>query len=457
MIDSTLPLLTQGYAWLPDLRRRHGGDTVVRTRLGGRAAVALHGREAVEFFYDGRHVIRHGALPTPVLDTLFGRGAVHTLDGGVHRVRKDMFVSLLMADQGIEALLSRVREYWSQAVESWAGREVVLFDETAGVLARAVCDWTGLPVSEAQARELTADCVAMVDGFATPGPRHWRARGARRRQEGRLARTVEEVRRGVAHLGLAVPRGDSAGARSAGPHSAGPHSAGPHSAGPHSAGARSALKTVSRHRDADGRLLDARTAAVELLNVIRPTVAIAWFAVFAAHALHRDPAQRIALRSDPGPYARAFAHEVRRFYPFVPFLSGLVPQDVEFRGETIRQGSLVLLDVYGHHHDPALWPDPYRFDPQRFLGREPALGDLIPQGGGDARTGHRCPGEDIAVQVLAELAAALAGLDFDVPEQDLTIPIHRIPTRPRSGFVASFPGRADVGAAAGAREAAGRG
>ncbi|MFJ4775708.1 cytochrome P450 [Streptomyces sp. NPDC088762] len=432
VIDSTLPLLAQGYAWLPDLRRRRGGDTVVRTRYAGRRAVALHGPEAVAFFYDERHVLRHGALPAPVLDTLFGRGAVHTLDGDVHRVRKDMFVSLLMADQGIEALLSRVREHWGRAVESWPGREVVLFDETARVLARAVCDWTGVPVSEAQAHELAADCLAMVDGFATAGPRHWKARGARRRQERRLARTVEEERGGVAHLGAAAHPGDTAGARSV-------------------------LETVSRHRDADGRLLDARTAAVELLNVIRPTVAIAWFAVFAAHALHRDPGQRAALRADPGPYARAFAHEVRRFYPFVPFVGGLAARDVDFGDETIRAGSLVLLDVYGHHHDPALWPDPYRFDPRRFLGREPGAGDLIPQGGGDARTGHRCPGEDITVTVLAELATALAELDFDVPEQDLGIPIHRIPTRPRSGFAVSFPARTAAGAAAGARGAAGRG
>ncbi|MBT2452370.1 cytochrome P450 [Streptomyces sp. ISL-43] len=409
MIDSTVPLLVQGYGWLPDLRRRRGGATVVRTRLAGRRAVVLHGPEAVEFFYDERHVVRHGALPTPVLDTLFGRGAVHTLDGDAHRVRKDMFVTLLMADRGVEALLARVRRHWSRAVESWAGHEVVLFEETARVLARAVCDWTGLPVSQAQTLELADDCLAMVDGFATPGPRHWRARGARRRQERSLARVIEEVRGGVVHLDAAARADDSAGNRRA-------------------------LETVAWHRDAGGRLLDSRTAAVELLNIIRPTVAIAWFAVFAAHALHRDPRRRDELRADTGPYARAFAHEVRRFYPFVPFVAGLAPRDAVFHGETIREGTLVVLDVYGHHHDPALWPDPYRFDPHRFLGATTTPGDLIPQGGGDARTGHRCPGEDISMAVLSELATALAGLDLDVPEQDLTIPLDRIPTRPRSGF-----------------------
>ncbi|GAA3374392.1 cytochrome P450 [Streptomyces racemochromogenes] len=413
LIDSTVPLLTQGYAWAPDLRRRHGDPPAVRTRLMGRPALLLHGPAAVDFFYDERHVLRDGALPGPVLDTLFGRGAVHTLDGERHRVRKALFVSLLMRDGSVDRLTTLVRRHWAAAVDGWEGRGAVLFDEAATVLARAVCDWTGLAVPEDAAREIAEDCVAMVDGFATPGPRHWRARRARARQEESLARTVEELRGGVTRLHQALPPG----------------------------GGNTALEAVARHRDADGRLLDPRTAAVELLNVIRPCVAVAWFVAFAAHALHRRPRLADALRADDGAYARAFAHEVRRFYPFVPFVGGLAARDLRFGGQAVPEGTLVLLDVYGHHHDPALWPDPYRFDPLRFLGREPGPGALIPQGGGDARTGHRCPGEDITVGLLAEFASALAGLDTEVPEQDLRIPLHRIPTRPRSGFTVSVPSR----------------
>ncbi|MEU7556652.1 cytochrome P450, partial [Streptomyces sp. NPDC044571] len=156
----------------------------------------------------------------------------------------------------------------------------------------------------------------------------------------------------------------------------------------------------------------------------------------AAHALHRNPALRERLRADDGAYARAFAHEVRRFYPFVPFVGGLAAGDLGFSGRRIPEGTLVLLDVYGHHHDPVLFERPYRFEPERFLGREPGAAELIAQGGGDPRTGHRCPGEDVAVAVLAALAAELARLDRSpVSGQDLTIPLNRIPTRPRSGFV----------------------
>ncbi|MCJ1676440.1 cytochrome P450 [Streptomyces sp. APSN-46.1] len=413
LTDSTLSLLAHGYAWAPDLRRAHDGAPLVRTRLMGRPAALLHGPEAVAFFYDEEHAQRHGALPASVLDTLFGRGAVHTLDGTAHRVRKQMFTSLLMSPQRVADLTARVESAWRDAVTGWEGRSVVLFDEVATLLARAVCDWSGLPVPEEAAREIAEDCVAMVDGFATPGPRHIKARRARRRQEQGLARVVTDV-------------------RALGSHAAG---GGGFGRSGHSAPAGSPLEVVALHREPDGTLLDPHTAAVELLNIIRPTVAIAWFAVFAAHALHRHPGHREQLVEGGPAQARAFAHEVRRFYPFVPFLGALAARDLTFADTEIAAGTLLLLDVYGHHHDPELWERPYHFDPRRFLDREPGRDELIPQGAGDAHTGHRCPGEDITVSLLTTLAPALAALEADVPQQDLSIPLSRIPTRPHSGFV----------------------
>ncbi|MFI1936254.1 cytochrome P450 [Streptomyces purpureus] len=395
--DSTAALLLKGYTWLPD-RLRRGGAGPVRTRLLGRPAVALHGPEAVGFFYDERNVRRRDALPGPVLDTLFGRGAVHTLDGEAHRVRKALFVERLTDAEAVSALVERVREEWRRAFEARGGT-VVLFDEAALVLARAVSAWAGIALSEAWTRRLARDAVAMVDGFATPGPRHLRARVARLRQQRRIERLVNRRRS---------------------------HGDGP---GP----APTVLSAVTWHRDADGRLLDARTAAVELLNVVRPTVAIAWFVTFAAHALHRWPEHRDRLADEPA-YALAFAHEVRRFYPFAPFLGGLAARDTTWQGTPVPEGTMLLLDVYGHNHDPALWPDPYHFHPDRFLGRAPGADEMIPQGGGDAATGHRCPGEDITVAVLKALSAELATLDHTVPDQDLRISLRRIPARPRSGF-----------------------
>ncbi|MER7521098.1 cytochrome P450 [Streptomyces sp. NPDC126499] len=407
--DHTLALLLKGYDWLPAVRRRHDGDGAVATRLLGRPVRVLHGPEAVSFFYDERHARRGGALPGPVLDTLFGRGAVHTLDGPEHRARKALFLSWLTDPEAVAALTARVCEEFRETFARLGGREVSLFDEGALVLARAVGGWAGLPGHDAASAErLARDCVAMVDGFATPGPRHLRARRARARQEALLRAAVVRAREtgsweSRAREGAAAPP-------------------------------RTPFEAVVAHREADGSALDAATAAVELLNIVRPTIAITWFTTFAAHAMREDPALRRRLADDePAGLATSFAHEVRRFYPFVPFLGALAPDGVVLDGEPVPRGTMLLLDVYGQNHDPALWDEPFRFVPDRFLGASPHPQGLIPQGGGP-REGHRCPGEDITIAVLSALARELALLDFTVPDQDLRIPLHRIPTRPRDGL-----------------------
>jgi fatty-acid peroxygenase len=393
-------LLTKGFAWLPDLRRSSGRRTVP-TRLMGVRATALEGPAAARFFYDEDHVRRSGAIPEPVQATLFGKGAVHTLDGEAHRVRKAMFVALLMREDGIASLVQRATTAWDDAVKEWARQDrIVLFEESANVIAGAVSRWAGVPVTDAEVPALARDLQALVDGFATAGPRHWRARRARGRRERWLAGLVEDVRAGRA----TVAEG-------------------------------SAVDVVARHVEADGTQLDPRLCAVELLNIIRPTVAISWFLAFSAHALIRWPECRERLRSGDSAYAEAFAHEVRRFYPFAPFIGGRAPWDVEWDGRRIPENSMVLLDLYGQNHDPDVWGDPYAFRPERFLGRDIGPFELVPQGGGDPRTGHRCPGEQMTVALLSALVVRLARLTFDVPEQDLSIPLRRIPTRPRSGVL----------------------
>jgi fatty-acid peroxygenase len=392
VLDQTLAVPIKGYAWLPDLRRRTHGQPV-SLRLMGKPAVAIGGPAAARFFYAAGNIQRHDAIPGMVLDTLFGRGAVHTLDGHEHELRKALFVALLIGD-GVDTLAKHVGTAFDEAADRWRGGPAIsLFDETAKVIAEAVRDWVGVPQAEPDPDGLARDLVAMVDGFATLGPRHARARRARRRQEKRLARLIEDVRR-----------------REPEP---------------------SALSTIAHHT-ADGYLMDARTAAVELLNVIRPATAVTYLVAFAAHAMERRPQTRPRVADDDR-YALAFAHEVRRFYPFAPFLGGLAARDLYFQRTPIPRGAMVLLDVYGQHHDERVWPEPYRFAPERFVDRPVGEFELIPQGGGNPRTGHRCPGEQITVALLQTIAQRLARLDYHLPPQDLSIDLSRIPARVAGG------------------------
>jgi len=154
-------------------------------------------------------------------------------------------------------------------------------------------------------------------------------------------------------------------------------------------------------------------------------------------ALHEHPEWRHRLADtepDQGAVA-AFAQEVRRRYPFVPVLAAVAREDQDVLGVPVPRGGLVVLDVHGTDHDPTHWPDPDRFDPDRFLAGPVDPDTLVPQGGGDVATGHRCPGEDVVLTMIAVATRTLARLDYTLPPQDLEVDLSRVPTRPRSGVL----------------------
>ena len=396
--DDSLALLAQGYAFLPNRRRREGRSSF-RFGLMGKDALAGIGPDWARRVYDEQLVERSTALPGLVRNTLVGDGAVHTLDGAAHRHRKGFFLRSLDG-AGVCSLAQEVLRSWDDAQDRWrrAG-EIVLFDEAAEVLLDAVWRWAGLP-EDVRSATAASDMVAMVDAFGAVGPRNLRGRRARSRQERALSALVEDVR---------------AGRRTAPPGSV--------------------LDAAAWLRDLDGGLVAAEVSAVEILNLVRPTVATPWFLTDVAHALARRPDLRDGLASEDPVLVRSFAHEVRRFYPFAPFIGGTVVKTSEWEGLVARPGDMVLLDIWGQNHAAELWEDPYTFDPRRFDGVDLDPWTLVPQGAGKVEHGHRCPGEPGVQLVLEVLLPRLAALDAAVPEQDDRIPLTRVPTRPRSGMV----------------------
>uniref|UniRef100_A0A8C1KX63 Uncharacterized protein n=1 Tax=Cyprinus carpio TaxID=7962 RepID=A0A8C1KX63_CYPCA len=62
-------------------------------------------------------------------------------------------------------------------------------------------------------------------------------------------------------------------------------------------------------------------------------------------------------------------------------------------GHFIPKNTIIIPNLYGAHHDPEVWDDPYSFKPERFLeGGGGSLRALIPFGGG----ARLCLGEAIA-------------------------------------------------------------
>lgn len=276
----------------------------------------------------------------------------------------------------------------------------MLYDEARELLTRAVCAWSGVPLPEDQVAARTAQLSAMFHDAASFGLPHWRARAARRRAERWIQDLIQHVRNGS----LEPP-------------------------------AESAARVIALHRDAQGRHLDPRVAAVELINVLRPTVAVSVFIVFAARALQLHPECMHKVVADAA-YLEFFVQEVRRYYPFLPAVAARVAHDFEWNGFRLRARERVLLDLYGTNHDPRTWTDPDAFRPERFAAWDGSPLNVIPQGAGDHYRNHRCPGEWITIALTKAAVLFLArDVRYEVPEQDLSLEMSRMPALPRSRFV----------------------
>ncbi len=57
-----------------------------------------------------------------------------------------------------------------------------------------------------------------------------------------------------------------------------------------------------------------------------------------------------------------------RKYPGVPMLLRTCTKDYQVPDSkfVIERGTLVYIPIYGLHHDPQYFPDPEKFDPDRF-------------------------------------------------------------------------------------------
>ncbi|XP_055603794.1 uncharacterized protein LOC129752029 [Uranotaenia lowii] len=67
-------------------------------------------------------------------------------------------------------------------------------------------------------------------------------------------------------------------------------------------------------------------------------------------------------------YMERVIKETLRLYPPVPFISRVITEDVKcHQGGTIPQGTVMNIELYDLHRDPEQFPDPERFDPDRFL------------------------------------------------------------------------------------------
>ncbi|MGI8483947.1 MAG: hypothetical protein ACR2OU_06760 [Thermomicrobiales bacterium] len=221
-------------------------------------------------------------MPQTTLRLLQDKGSVAVLNGDAHHNCKQMFMSM-MTPERITAFVDLTIEEWQLQLQKWAQAEQVnLHDAVREVLTRAICRWAGIPqLTSREALRRTHEFSAMIEGAGSLGPRNWRGLLMREFNERWCRDIITSIRSGK----LDVP-------------------------------AESAAHIIAWNRDLNGALLDPKIASVELINILRPTVAVGRFIVFAALALHEPPDFRAQLQNGTDDDLECFVQEVRRFYPF---------------------------------------------------------------------------------------------------------------------------------------------
>lgn len=404
-IDHTMALMQEGYSFIKNRVNQHQSD-LFETHLLGEKVICMTGAEAAKIFYDSERFMRKGAAPKRIQKTLFGENAIQGMDGKAHQHRKQLFMSL-MTPKHQKQLAELVMSKLEAAINPWSKKDqIVLFEEFNKILCESACQWAGVPLQSSEVASRAEDFAALIDGFGAVGPRYWKGKNARTRTEAWISGIIDDVRLGR----RTVSEG-------------------------------TALHSMAFFQQSDGTHMNTKMAAIELINVLRPIVAISTFITFAATALHKYPKYKEKLRTGGNGYIEMFAQEVRRYYPFGPFVGARVRKDFIWNECYFKKGMLVLLDMYGTNHDPRIWDQPNEFNPGRFRDwayKYPTgnLFEFIPQGGGETAKTHRCPGEGITVEVMKVGIDFLVNkIEYSVPKQVLSYPLNKIPTLPESGFI----------------------
>jgi cytochrome P450 len=153
-------------------------------------------------------------------------------------------------------------------------------------------------------------------------------------------------------------------------------------------------------RDEDGQPMndaELRDELVTALTAGHETSAsqLAW----AIERIAREPRIQARLHAelDAGEddaYLVATINEILRRRPVLPAPEPrMVKQPIEIGGIEYQPGVVLFASAYLMHHDPAIYPDPYAFEPERFLEQAPGTYTWIPFGGGR----RRCLGASFAL------------------------------------------------------------
>jgi cytochrome P450 len=155
--------------------------------------------------------------------------------------------------------------------------------------------------------------------------------------------------------------------------------------------------------------------------------------VWALYHIYRDEALRARLADEVAqahtpaemvalPCLAAVIKETLRMHPPVPIVLRRLTGPTTIGGVPYSSGQIVGIALYALHFNPAIWTDPERFRPERFLDTRVSPFEFAPFGGGY----RRCIGAAFASSELSiAIATIMKTLELRMPARDRARPAPR--------------------------------
>jgi cytochrome P450 len=359
------------------LTRSYGRCVTVRVPVFGDAVLVADPALAKQVFTTSPDVL-HNIQPN--LSRLLGKGSVFGLEGAEHRRRRKLLTppfhgkSIAAYERIVEEETMREMASWPEGVE-FATLEPMM-RITLNVILRAVFGADGAELR--QLRELLPKWVTLGSRLSVlPTPTHPPGRWSPWARLASYRQTYESL---IDNLVTRARQDPNLSERT------------------------DVLSLFLRSTYDDGTAMSRSEIGDELLALLaagHETTASTLGWAFERISRHPEVLERLVAETagEGNSYRQATILEVQRNRTVIDFAGRHVAAPSYELGEwCLPQGFSIMVSLLQLHRDPQVYPDPERFDPQRFIDDKPSTYSWVPFGGGV----RRCVG------------AAFANMEMDV-------------------------------------------
>jgi cytochrome P450 len=371
----TLRWVLRPLAFMQDCREKHGDSFSVRFLGFERPMVLISDPAAIKALY----MERENGLPPGrniVLEPILGSRSVLLLEGAEHLARRKLMLPAFHGER-MRSYETALDEIVAAEIDSWPlDAEFPIHSRmqavTLEVILRVVFGVADGPRLERLRGMLstvlseTSSARSQLIGLAT---RRFRGGNALARFEGQLKEVDELLYAEIAE----------------------------HRSKPDLEDRDDMLSMLMLAEFEDGGRMDDTELRDQLMTLLlagheTTATALAW--TFDLLLRHPEPLQRLrdSLAAGEEDYLRATISESLRLRPVIPLAGRRLAKELIVDGRALPPGTDVTPAIWMTHTRADLYPEPFAFRPERFLGQSPDTYAWIPYGGGI----RRCLGASFA-------------------------------------------------------------